>query len=209
MKLHPKLLRTALVAAFSSALLLGALPASAHCDGLDGPVVTAARQALDAGDVNRVLIWVKPADEATVREAFRKTAEVRRLSPRAKEVADTAFYETVVRVHRMGEGEPFTGLKPAGRDLGPAVPAADKALATGSVKPVVKLLTESVQHGIEQRYNEMVALRDFKPDDVAAGQKYVQAYVEYVHAVEKIHQAAATEGHAHAAQAAPAAHDKH
>ena len=30
----------------------------AHCDGMDGPVVTAAKQALETGDVNLVLIWV-------------------------------------------------------------------------------------------------------------------------------------------------------
>ncbi|HET9651753.1 MAG TPA: DUF6448 family protein [Usitatibacter sp.] len=201
-----KLLKSALVAAFSSVLLFGALPAAAHCDGLDGPVVNAARQALDAGDVNRVLVWVKPADEDAVRDAFRKTVEVRGLNASAKELADHAFFETVVRVHRAGEGEPYTGLKPAGRDLGPAIPAGDKAIQSGSVKPVVKLLTENVHHGIEQRYNEMMALKSYKPDDVAAGQKYVQAYVAYIHAVEKVHQATAGHGHEQKAEEAPAAH---
>ena len=199
MKLHPKLLKTALVAAFSSALLLGALPASAHCDGLDGPVVTAARQALEAGDVNRVLIWVKPADEATVREAFRKTAEVRRLSPTAKEVADTAFYETVVRVHRMAEGEPFTGLKPAGRDLGPAIPAADKALQTGELKPLTDIATRS----LTEKFRRVRALASYPKNDVEAGRRYVAAYVEYVHAAEAIG------GGAHAAEEASTAGEPH
>jgi hypothetical protein len=27
-------------------------------------------------------------------------------------LADTHFFETVVRLHRLGEGESFTGLKP-------------------------------------------------------------------------------------------------
>ena len=38
------------------ALWLGCLPlaALAHCDTLDGPVVTLARQALDSGNVNLV-----------------------------------------------------------------------------------------------------------------------------------------------------------
>lgn len=192
-----KIQRKLLMAAVSTALLLGALPASAHCDGLDGPVVGAARQALEAGDVNRALIWVKPADEAAVREAFRKTLEVRRLNASAKELADRSFFETVVRVHRAGEGEPYTGLKPAGRDLGPALPAGDKAVATGAVEPVVKLLVDTVHEGIGQRYDAMMALRNYRPDDVAAGQRYVQAYVEYIHAVEKVHAAAAAGSHHH------------
>ena len=45
-------------------------------------------------------------------------------SAEARELADRYFFETLVRIHRAGEGAPYTGLKPAGRDLGPAVPAA-------------------------------------------------------------------------------------
>lgn len=205
-KLERNILKSSLVSVFSAALLLAAAPASAHCDGVDGPVIKAARQALDTGDVNRVLIWVKPAEEAGLRDAFRKAREVRQLGATAKELADHSFYETLVRVHRAGEGEPYTGLKPAGRDLGPALPLADKAIESGSVKPVLNLLGNTVHHGVEQRYKELMARRSFKPDDVAAGQRYVEAYVEYIHAVEKIHQAAAGDGHTHGAGTAAAAH---
>jgi hypothetical protein len=37
--------------------LLGPDKVSAHCDGLDGPVVKAAQKALETGDINLVLIW--------------------------------------------------------------------------------------------------------------------------------------------------------
>lgn len=206
MNLKTRFAKLPLAAALSAFLMFAAMPASAHCDGLDGPVVNAARQALDTGDVNRVLVWVKHDDEGAIRDAFAKSREVRKLGASAKELADRSFFETVVRVHRAGEGEPFTGLKPAGRDLGPAIPAADKAVQSGSVKPVVDLLTKSVHRGVEEKYNRMIALKTYKPDDVEAGQKYVAAYVEYIHAVEKIHAAAGTDAHAHAADAHAAGH---
>ena len=95
-------------------------PVYAHCDGMDGPVVKAAQAALAKGDVNLVLIWVRKNDETEIRQAFERTVNVRKLSPEAKELADTYFFETLVRIHRAGEGAPYTGLKPAGRDLGPA-----------------------------------------------------------------------------------------
>ena len=107
-------------------------PAMAHCDGLDGPVVAAARSALDNGNPNPVLIWVQPKDEGEIRAAFAEALDVRKLGPKAKAMADTYFFETLVRLHRAGEGAPYTGLKPAGRDLGPAIPLADKAVASGS-----------------------------------------------------------------------------
>lgn len=204
MKFKRMFVKTSLLAAVFATLMVAAAPASAHCDGVDGPVVKAARDALANGDVNRVLIWVKPGDEAQIRESFRKTQAVRKLNAMAKDLADHAFYETLVRVHRAGEGEPYTGLKPAGRDLGPALPAGDHAIEAGSVEPVLKLLSRGVHDGVEQRYREVMSLKTFKPDDLAAGQKYVQAYVEYIHAVEKIHQAATGGAHAQADAAAPA-----
>ena len=56
----------------------------AHCDGLDGPVVAAARQALDTGNPAHVLIWVQAKDELEIRTAFERTLAVRELSPDAK-----------------------------------------------------------------------------------------------------------------------------
>lgn len=206
MNLQHVFAKSSLFAAVAGTLMVIAMPASAHCDGVDGPVVKAARQALDTGDVNRALIWVQPGDEGEIRTAFRKTQAVRNLNATAKDFADTAFFETLVRVHRAGEGEPYTGLKPAGRDLGPALPAGDKALATGSVEPVVRLLTEGVHDGIEHRYKQVMARKNFRADDVAAGRKYVEAYVGYIHAVEKVHQAAASDAHGHAAPAAASVH---
>ena len=124
-------LRTIAPLALATALLLPT-PALAHCDGLDGPVVAAAQKALESGDPNPVLIWVQPKDEAEVRRAFAEAVTVRKLNSQARDLADRSFFETLVRVHRAGEGAPYTGLKPAGRDLGPAIPMADKAVASGS-----------------------------------------------------------------------------
>ena len=112
----------------------------------------------------------------------------------------------MVRVHRAGEGAPYTGLKPAGRDLGPAIPAADNAIESGSGKALVKLLTEAVHHGLHSRFQQVLALKSYDPSDVRAGRGYVQAYVEYVHYVERIYESAAGPAHGHVSEDAEAAH---
>jgi len=206
MKLHQISAKASAVAAISAALLFAATPAAAHCDGVDGPVIKSAQQALDTGNVNRVLIWVQHGDEAQIKNAFRKAIEVRKLSPSARELADHYFFETLVRVHRAGEGAPYTGIKPAGRDLGPAVVAGDKALETGSVEPLAKLLTHSVHKSVGGQFKDVIAKKNFKADDVAAGQEYVKAYVGYIHTVERIHAATAGADHGQAQEPAAAAH---
>jgi hypothetical protein len=180
--------------------------AQAHCDTMDGPVVQAAKVALEKKDVTPVLKWVKPEGEAEVRAAFDKTLAVRVKGTDAKEVADQFFFETLVRVHRAGEGEPFTGIKPAGTAIEPAVRAADEALERGSVVKLVKEITDEAAAGICKRFAEASEKRKQADHSVEAGREYVAAYVEYVHYVEGLHQAA--EGgdahHAEGHEAAPA-----
>jgi hypothetical protein len=179
--------------------------AIAHCDGLDGPVVKAAQKALEMGNVNLVLIWVQNEDEGEIKKAFQKTLAVRRLNPQAKELADMYFFETLVRIHRAGEGAAYTGLKPAGRDLGPAIPAADKALDDDKVEPLVKLLTAAMQTGIREQFKHLIVKKKFGKDDVSAGQEYVKGYVEFVHYVERIYEAAKNPAEGHYPEPAGAA----
>lgn len=181
---------------------LGVQVAFAHCDGLDGPVVKAAKNALQSGNVNLVLIWVQQKDEPEIRAAFQQALVVRKHSPEAQALADRSFFETLVRVHRAGEGASYTGLKPAGRDLGPAIPAADRALETGAVGPVQDFLAEAVRRGLQEHFESLRALKGYDPNDVAAGRRYVQAYVEYVHYVEHLHKAATSTADGHYAEAA-------
>lgn len=178
-------------------LLAGVNVASAHCDTMDGPVVKAAREALDTDNVNLVLIWVQEENEAEIRAAFNKTLAVRQLSPEAKDLADYWFFETLVRLHRTGEGASYTGLKPAGNESSPAVIAADKALKDGKVKPLLKFLTDTVKNGTIEQYNGVMERKDYEINDVGAGRDYVGHYVKYVHFVERLYEAAAesAEGH--------------
>ena len=171
--------------------------ALAHCDGLDGPVVTAAQRALETRNPALVLIWVQEKDEPEIRKAFEQTLAVRELSPQARELADRFFFETLVRVHRAGEGAPFTGLKPAGRDLGPAIPAADEAVRVGSVEPVRHLLMVAIQERLRLQFGEVMATKTFEPDDVAAGRAHVKAYVEFIHFVERLYDSTMKTPHGH------------
>lgn len=191
------------------ALLLWALVplgAEAHCDGLDGPVVKAAKAALEANDVNLVLVWVLEEYEPEVRSAFRRTLAVRELSEEAMELADMYFFETVVRLHRLGEGAPYTGLKPAGRDLGPAIPAADRALQTGDIEPLLELLSEELRIGLLQHFRRALNAQDYESSDIDAGREFVESYVVYVHFVERLYETASASVHGHFPEASEAGH---
>ncbi len=187
--------------------------AYSHCDTLDGPVVITAKKALETKDITPVLKWVKKENENQIRDMFKKTLSVRALSPEAKEMADMYFLETLVRIHRAGEGQPYTGLKPAG-EVDPAITHADKSLETGSVDELVKDISNEVTDGIRKRFEHAMEKKKDADKSIDAGREFIEAYVIFIHYVEGIYNAAKLEGGGHHQEAHPqkgaaAGHHKH
>lgn len=200
--------RNLVILAATLAVLTMVMPAHvrAHCDTLDGPVVSSAKMALEKGDVTPVLKWVPSSDEKEIKEIFQKTLAARKSGPEAKEIADRYFFETLVRIHRAGEGAPYTGLQ-----AGPAEPiiaAADKALETGSIDKVVKHVSSAVSNGIKKRFNETLERKKHADDSVSEGRKFVESYVDFTHYVERLYADALRQA-AHAPAQSPASKDAH
>ncbi len=171
-----------------AAALLALVPgrASAHCDTLDGPVVKEARAALDSGDVTPILKWVGEAFEGELRSAFDRAEAIRNKGPEEKDLADLYFFETAVRLHRATEGAPYTGLKPAGSELDPAVAASDMALARGDLEPLISLITGRAAGGLREKFAHARDAQAKAGSSVAEGREYVRAYVVFVHYAERL-----------------------
>lgn len=151
-----------------------------HCDTMDGPVVKAAKMALETGNVNLILPWVPKKAEAELKKAFEKTLRARKLGKEAAEVADYWFFETAVRLHREGEGAPYTGLKPAGLDWGPVVPRAEKAIEKGNSKEVIEFLVHTAEEELQRRFKHAMEKKKYDVNDVDAAREYVRAMLGFV-----------------------------
>jgi hypothetical protein len=143
--------RAIFTAAFLFWIVAATAPAQAHCDGIDGPVATAAASALETGNVNLALPYAPAEAEAEIIRRFEEARRVRARGREARSLADRAFIETVVRLHRVGEGASYTGLGRAGADYGPVIPAAEDALETGDLAALRALLLEEMDRGLQER----------------------------------------------------------
>ena len=175
--------------------LLLARAAWSHCDTPGGPVIPEAKAALEKGDVTPVLKWVKKENEPEIKAAFAKAVAVRARGPEAKELADQYFLETLVRLHRTGEGAPYTGIKD--EPVEPIVAMADKALADGSADHMIKELGGHMAKAVREKFAEALEAKKNKDKSVEAGRGFVEAYVIYVHYVEGIHGAIMSGGGHH------------
>jgi hypothetical protein len=105
------------------------------------------------------------------------------------------FFETLVRLHREGEGAPYTGIKPAGTVVEPVIEQADRAIEAGSIDKVVADITGEIEKGIRTRFKHTLETKAHAAHTVDAGRAYVAAYVDFIHYVERIHAAIGGRGH--------------
>lgn len=172
-----------LIAFFS---ILSMQPASAHCDSFDGPALKNAEKALETNNVDLILKWINADMEDEVVPLFHKTYSLRNGDKEIYEIVKKHFYETFVRLHREMEGATFTGLKPAG-SVAPITMMSDKALETGDFDSLLKALNNHINGVLQEKFDNTEALYKVKDNSVEEGRKYVEAYVDYTHSVEAVH----------------------
>lgn len=155
-----------------------------HCDTMEGPVIKDAQKAIELNNVNYVLKWVPDKDENIIKEVYSLSMKVRSLNKDAKELADRYFFETLVRIHRNGEGVAYDGVKPAGTPIDDKILAADKSIETGEISELIKILPKSKHKELMKRFDNVMSLKNFDVNNVEAGRKYIEAYVSFFHFAE-------------------------
>jgi hypothetical protein len=155
--------------------------AFAHCDTMDGPVIADAKKAIEQNNVNYVLKWVKPENEKELADSYSLVMKVRGLGPEARELADKYFFETLIRLHRSGEGVPFTGVKPSGTPIDEKILAADQAIASGDLSLLEKMVAKEALPELKKRFAKALSLKNFAVNDVKVGREYVESYVQFFH----------------------------
>ena len=167
----------------------------AHCDQMNGPLIADAKKAIEQNNVNIVLKWVPVNHETDIKDVFSQMMKVRELSPEAKSLSEMYFFETLVRIHRAGEGVSYTGIKPEGTPIDERVLAADKAIESGNLYPLKSLVKQEDLPELTERFDKVMLLKNFDVNDVDAGRKYIEAYVLFFKFAEGETEAHAAHGH--------------
>lgn len=158
-------------------LILSTNVTFAHCDTMNGPLIKDARLAIAQNNINYALKWVSSKNEAEIKDAFKLMMKVRETGPEGKELAEKYFFETLVRIHRTGEGMPYTGIKPSGTPIDEKIMAADKSIESGNLSPLKDIISKEKLAELTMRFNKVMSLKNFDVNNVEAGREYIEAYV--------------------------------
>ncbi|HET8886696.1 MAG TPA: DUF6448 family protein [Salinimicrobium sp.] len=157
-----------------------------HCDSYDGPVIQDAYKALEAQNVTPILKWIEAKYEQEITDLFNKTLQYRNSDKEVYQLLEKHFLETLVRLHREGEGEPYTGLKPAGT-TSKIIQMTDTALKNQDIDTFLEKLNGHIEKMVREKYEKVAALQPVKDNSVEEGRAFVAAYVDYTHTIEALH----------------------
>jgi hypothetical protein len=189
------LMKAVMRSAVALAIVVGASGAArAHSDSEDGPVAKVVQRALETGNLNLVLPYAPASAEAELKATFAEARKVRTLGPDARKLADRSFLETTIRLHRAGEGATFTGIKLAGINYGPMIPAAERAIETGDLEAIKAVLIEGIDHVLGEKLAHVrelgkVTSEPANYDQVAAARERISAELGFITFAEGVHQA--------------------
>jgi hypothetical protein len=166
--------------------VFAAVTTSAHCDSYDGPVIKDAMKALETNNVKLLLKWIDQKQEPEIISLFNKTYQLRNGDKQIYEIVEKHFFETLVRLHRETEGAPYTGLKPAGMTK-QIILMSDNALNSNKIDDLLARLDSHINQSLHEKYEKVVTLSKVKDTSAEKGREYVQAYIDYTHTIESLH----------------------
>ncbi len=171
--------------------------AFAHCDSYDGPVIKDALKALEQNNPDLVMKWIDALHEKEITNLFNKTLKYRSGDQEIYSLLEKHFLETLVRIHREGEGEPYTGLKAAG-STEEIIQLTDTALEEKDFEGFLLKFDAKADSILREKYQKVAQLEKVKDQSAEQGRAYVAAYVDYTHTIKKMHDILEHTGNVHA-----------
>jgi len=168
-----------------------------HYDARNGPVMKAAKMALETGNVNYVLIWVPEESENQLKNLLEKTFCKRRAQKDVHDVTIDWYFQMVSRLHRSGERVLYTCMKPDGLDESPIVPKVERAIEIGDVEEIIGGIPNTKEGDLRQRFRHVMNKRNYDVNNIAAGRAYVSAFIDFIVYVHNLYTSIpGEEGHA-------------
>jgi hypothetical protein len=168
-----------------------------HYDAGSGPVMKAAKMALETGNVNYILIWVPEESENKLKNLFDKTFCERRSGKDVQDIAINCFFETVKRLHRAGASTLYTYLKPAGIDKSLVILNVERAIETGNSEELIGFISKTMEDDFRHRFYHVMKKKNYHVNNVTAGRKYVTAFNDFIVYVHNLYTSIPEkEGHA-------------
>lgn len=154
-----------------------------YSDEMQELLLKAAKMSLQTGNVNHILIWLPEESENTLKNLLEKTCCQRSSRMNMQKQAYDWYFETVYRYYLSGRS-PDRNTTQSRYLPGKQVLQIDRGIQSGNFEDIRDIIPVTHETDAQQRFQNLIKLRDFPVNNITAGRSYVSAFFDfnrYVH----------------------------
>lgn len=146
----------------------------------NGPVMRAAKMALETGNVDYILIWVPEESANTLKNLLEKTCCERTTRRKARNHSVEWYMQTINRLHSEYFRPHDLNISTKTAEERRTILQVEKACETGNFDEIATVMQVTSDEEIRRRFNEVLDKSDYDVDNIAAGRAYVSAFTDFI-----------------------------
>jgi len=155
-------------------------------DAGNGPILKAAKIALETGNPNYILIWIPEESENTYKNLLEKTCCERSVRKNTGDCAIGWYFETVNRFHYAGRCPHYVNMKSDGLYGSQIIPDVEGAIESGNFEKIIARIPDSHVADARERFHRVRNKRNYDINNIAAGRAYVSAFITFIEYVQNL-----------------------
>ena len=145
-----------------------------------GPVLSAAKRALETGNADYILIWIPEESENTLKNLLEKVCcEINIHKNACDDIVDW-YFNTVNRLHTVYCGPHNLNLSTKAHAEKKIIYLAERACKSGNYQDITSVIQDTPDGEMRQRFNDVIKKRNYRAENIAAGRVYVSAFTDFI-----------------------------
>jgi hypothetical protein len=152
----------------------------------NGPVMRAAKMALETGNADHILIWVPEESENTLKNLLEKTCCERTTQRKARNHSIEWYLQTINRLHSEYYRPHDLNISTKTPEERKTILLVERACETGNFDEIATVMQITSDEEIRQRFNDVLNKSNYDMDNIAAGRAYVSAFTDFIACINSL-----------------------
>jgi hypothetical protein len=146
----------------------------------DGPVISAAKRALETGNAHYILIWIPEESENTVKNLLEKAYCERYTQKNAYNHIVDWYFETINHLHSVHYGPYNLTISTKAPEEKTIIFLVERTCESGNFEEITTVIQDTPSGEMRQRFNDVMKKRNYGVENIAAGRVYVSAFTDFI-----------------------------
>jgi hypothetical protein len=146
----------------------------------NGPVIRAAKMAMETGNASYILIWLPKEAENTLKNLLERTYCENRTRKNTQNHSIDWYFKSVNRLHSRYGWPDYPGMKFKETDEETIALMVERAFESGNFEEINSIIPLNHSGDARERFHKVMMKRNYSVDDIAAGRVYVSAFIAFI-----------------------------